>query len=200
MNLPNRLSIYRIILSLVLIIIPYIPSVDRLIWNMPLSNIIMAIIFLIGSITDILDGKIARKKKLITDFGKFLDPLADKILVLTALVILVDLGKVPVWIPVIVLTREFAVSGYRLIASTKSGEVIAASIWGKIKTITQMIAVFLIFLDNYPIFSFMNKELNIYEAIFNGFGSIILIISVIATVFSGWDYLKNMKQILKDPE
>ena len=198
MNLPNKLSILRIILVLILIIIPYIPQLEMLVYGIPLSNLLLAFIFLIGAITDIIDGKIARKRKMITDLGKFLDPLADKILVLSALVILVDLGKVPAWIPIIVLTREFAVSGYRLIASTKDGQVIAASIWGKIKTITQMIAIIFLLIDIYPFFEFINPEMEIFPAIFNGVGSIMLLISVIATIFSGWDYLKNMKDFIKE--
>lgn len=198
MNLPNKLSILRIILVLILIIIPYIPQLEMFVYGIPLSNLLLALIFLIGAITDIIDGKIARKRKMITDLGKFLDPLADKILVLSALVILVDLGKVPAWIPIIVLTREFAVSGYRLIASTKDGQVIAASIWGKIKTITQMIAIIFLLIDIYPFFEFINQEMEIFPAIFNGVGSIMLLISVIATIFSGWDYLKNMKDFIKE--
>lgn len=198
MNLPNKLSILRIILVLILIIIPYIPQLEMFVYGIPLSNLLLAFIFLIGAITDIIDGKIARKRKMITDLGKFLDPLADKILVLSALVILVDLGKVPAWIPIIVLTREFAVSGYRLIASTKDGQVIAASIWGKIKTITQMIAIIFLLIDIYPFFEFINQEMEIFPAIFNGVGSIMLLISVIATIFSGWDYLKNMKDFIKE--
>ena len=198
MNLPNKLSILRIILVLILIIIPYIPQLEMLVYGIPLSNLLLAFIFLIGAITDIIDGKIARKRKMITDLGKFLDPLADKILVLSALVILVDLGKVPAWIPIIVLTREFAVSGYRLIASTKDGQVIAASIWGKIKTITQMIAIIFLLIDIYPFFEFINPEMEIFPAIFNGVGSIMLLISVVATIFSGWDYLKNMKDFIKE--
>ncbi len=198
MNLPNKLSVFRIILSLVLIVIPYIPQLEMLVYGIPLSNLIMAFLFLIGAITDTIDGKIARKQKLITDLGKFLDPLADKILVLAALIILVAEGKVPAWVPVIILTREFAVSGYRLIASTKGGEVVAASIWGKIKTTTQMIAITLLFIDNYPIFSFVNSDIDLFSAILNGVGSIMLMISVIATLFSGWDYLKNMKDFIKE--
>lgn len=198
MNLPNRLSILRILLVVILVIIPYITVFEKLVFNVPLYNILMAIIFVIGAITDMIDGKIARDRKLITDLGKFLDPLADKILVLSALIILVDLGRIPSWIPIVILMREFAVSGYRLIASSKEGEVIAASIWGKIKTITQMIAISFVLVDVHPIFSFLNKDLNIYEAIFNGIGSILLIISVIATMISGWDYLKNMKEYIKE--
>ncbi len=93
----------------------------------------MNLIFIVASITDKLDGYIARSRNQVTTFGKFLDPLADKILVLSALVILVEYGKIPSWIPIIVLAREFIVSGYRLIAVEKDGKVISASIWGKIK-------------------------------------------------------------------
>ena len=107
----------------------------------------MNVIFIIASITDKLDGQIARSRNEITTFGKFLDPLADKILVLSALVILVEYQKIPSWIPIIVLAREFIVSGYRLIAVEKGGKVIAASIWGKLKTVTQMIAIIACFLD-----------------------------------------------------
>lgn len=199
MNLPNKLSIFRIILVIVLVIISYINGLDILVFDLiPLSNLLLALVFLIGALTDMVDGEIARKQHLITDLGKFLDPLADKILVLSALVILVELGKVPSWIPIVVLTREFAVSGYRLIASSKKGEVIAASIWGKIKTVTQMIAIIFLLIDINPMFAFINSEINIYWRIFNGIGSIIMIISVIATIFSGWDYLKNLKDFIKE--
>lgn len=198
MNLPNKLSIFRIILVFILIIVPYIPQLEMLVYGIPLVNLVMAFVFSIGAITDIVDGEIARKHKLVTDLGKFLDPLADKILVLSALIILVSSGKIPVWIPIIVLTREFAVSGYRLIASTKDGQVIPASTWGKVKTITQMIAIIFLLIDTYPIFSFLNSEMNLYLAIFNGIGSVMMIISVIATILSGWHYLKNMKDFIKE--
>ena len=108
----------------------------------------MDVIFIIASITDKLDGYIARSRNQITTFGKFLDPLADKILVLSAMLMLVEMGYLPAWIPIIVLAREFVVSGYRLIAVEKGGKVIAASIWGKIKTATQMIAIILALLDS----------------------------------------------------
>ena len=105
--------------------------------------IIIDSIFIIASITDKLDGYLARKNHQVTAFGKFLDPLADKILVLAAMMMLVEMQKLPAWIPVIVLAREFVVSGYRLIAVEQGGEVIAASKWGKLKTLTQMIAIIL---------------------------------------------------------
>ena len=108
---------------------------------------IINIIFIVASITDKLDGNIARKRNQITDFGKFLDPIADKMLVLSAMLILVERKLLPAWIPIIVLAREFLVSGYRLVTVENNGKVIAASIWGKIKTVTQMIAIILAFVD-----------------------------------------------------
>ena len=127
-------------------IIPYLNLQGEFL-GMPLTYFLMELIFIVASITDKLDGYIARSRNEITTFGKFLDPLADKILVLTAMVLLVELGKIPAWIPVIVLAREFLVSGYRLVAVEKGGKVIAASIWGKLKTVTQMVAIILVMFD-----------------------------------------------------
>ena len=159
----------------------------------------MDLIFIIASITDKLDGYIARKYNLITDFGKFLDPIADKILVLAALVMLTEFGKIPAYIPIIVLSREFLVSGNRLVAA-KDGKVIAASIWGKIKTVTQMVAIILIFFDSYRYFSFVfdHSSMSVAAISFNAITTILLTISVVATIFSGYDYLKNAKDLLKD--
>ena len=200
MNLPNKLTIFRILLVPIMIIIPYL-NIQGEIFSIPISLIIVDFIFIIASITDKLDGSIARKKNLITDFGKFLDPIADKILVLAAMVILVEIQKIPGWIPIIVLFREFLVSGYRLIAAQKGGQVIAASKWGKIKTVTQMIAIIMIFLDKFAFFEFLNTSsrttMNVFQLVFNVLTSIILLISVIATVFSGYDYLKGGKEYLK---
>ena len=129
----------------------------------------MNIVFIIASITDKLDGYIARSRNQVTTFGKFLDPLADKILVLSALVMLVEFGKIPAWIPVIVLSREFIVSGYRLLAVEKGGKVIAASIWGKLKTVTQMIAIILMFVDKYNFFDFVRSTTNEVQALSSSF-------------------------------
>ena len=142
MNLPNKLTIFRIILVPIMVIIPFL-GIDGKIFGIPTEWIIIDLIFIIASITDKLDGYLARKNNQVTTFGKFLDPLADKILVLAAMVMLVEMSKLPAWIPIIVLAREFMVSGYRLIAVEKGGEVIAASKWGKLKTVTQMIAIIL---------------------------------------------------------
>ena len=155
-------------------------------------------IFIIASITDKLDGHIARSRNQITTFGKFLDPLADKILVLTAMVLLVELGKIPAWIPVIVLAREFLVSGYRLIAVEKGGQVIAASIWGKLKTVTQMLAIILIMFDRNNFWDCFRGGLTGVDFAINLVATILLLISVIATIFSGADYMKNGKELFKD--
>ena len=160
--------------------------------------IVMDAIFIIASITDKLDGYIARSRNQVTTFGKFLDPLADKILVLAAMVILVEAGKIPAWIPIIVLAREFLVSGYRLVAVEKGGKVIAASIWGKLKTVTQMLALILVFIDTNRFFEFAFNSLTGYELVLNICSSVLLLISVIATIFSGYDYLKNGKDLFKD--
>ena len=140
MNLPNKLTIFRIILVPIMVIIPLL-KIEGSYLGIPITYLIIDLIFIIASITDKLDGNIARKRNQITNFGKFLDPIADKILVLSAMIMLVELGRIPGWIPIIVLFREFVVSGYRLIEATDGGKVIAASKWGKIKTVTQMIAV-----------------------------------------------------------
>ena len=161
----------------------------------------MNIIFVIASITDKLDGSIARSRNLVTNFGKFLDPIADKILVLAAMLILVEKQLLPAWIPIIVLTREFVVSAYRLIAVEQGGKVIAASIWGKLKTVTQMIAIFLAFINingTNSFFAFAKGGMTTIEIIVNFITTIMMLISVIATIFSGWDYIKEGKDLFKD--
>lgn len=198
MNLPNKLTIFRIILVPIMIIIPFL-GIQGEIFNIPITCIIIDLIFIIASITDQLDGHIARSRNQITTFGKFLDPIADKVLVVTAMIMLVEMGRLPAWIPTIVVFREFIVSGYRLIAVQSDGKVIAASIWGKIKTVTQMIAIILAFIDiNKYGAIFTTKELTAFSFALNLTTTIIMTISVIATIFSGWDYIKNGKDLLKD--
>ena len=135
MNLPNKLTIFRIILVPIMVIIPFL-GIDGRVAGIPIEWLIIDVVFIIASLTDKLDGYLARKNNQVTAFGKFLDPLADKILVLAAMMMLVEMQKLPAWIPIIVLAREFMVSGYRLIAVEKGGEVIAASKWGKLKNST----------------------------------------------------------------
>ncbi len=197
MNLANKLTIFRIILVPIMVIIPFLGIQGELI-GIPNTYWIINIIFIVASITDKLDGYIARSRNQVTTFGKFLDPLADKILVLAAMIILVEMAKLPAWIPIIVVVREFMVSGYRLIAVEKGGKVIAASVWGKLKTVTQMIAIILAFIDVNAFGAFLFKSLTGAELVLNIIATTIMFISVIATIFSGWDYLKNGKDLLKD--
>ena len=197
MNLANKLTIFRIILVPIMAIIPYL-NLQGDFMGLPLTYFWMLLIFIVASITDKLDGYIARSRNQVTTFGKFLDPLADKILVLAAMVLLVELRKIPAWIPVIVLAREFLVSGYRLIAVEKGGQVIAASIWGKLKTVTQMIAIILIMFDRNNFWDCFRGGLNGVDFAINLVATILLLISVIATIFSGADYMKNGKELFKD--
>ncbi len=197
MNLPNKLTIFRIILVLIMVVVSLL-NIEGTFLNIPITYWIINLIFIIASYTDHLDGKIARKNNLVTTFGKFADPLADKILVLAAMLILVEYGKLPSWIPIIVLAREFMVSGYRLIAVEKGGEVIAANIWGKLKTVTQMIAIVLSFLDVNNFAQFLTIKLTGYNLIINILSTVFMFVSVIATIFSGWTYMKNGKKLFKD--
>jgi CDP-diacylglycerol--glycerol-3-phosphate 3-phosphatidyltransferase len=198
MNLANKLTIFRIILVPIMIIVTFF-NIPGEFLGTPTVSWILNLIFIIASITDKLDGYIARSRNQVTTFGKFLDPIADKILVITAMIILVEMGKLPAWIPTIVVFREFIVSGYRLIAVEKGGKVIAASIWGKLKTVTQMIAIILAFIDNNSFGAiFTNSLTGGYEIAINSLTTLMMIVSVIATIFSGIDYLKGGKELLKD--
>ena len=197
MNLPNKLTIFRIILVPIMVSIPFL-GLDERVAGIPISWIIIDIIFIIASITDKLDGYLARKNNQITVFGKFLDPLADKILVLSAMIMLVEMSKLPAWIPIIVLAREFMVSGYRLVAVEKGGTVISASKWGKLKTVTQMIAIILAFLDLNSFGDCFTGVLQGGDLILNLVVTIMMIIQVIATIFSGYDYMKGAKKLMKD--
>ena len=213
MNTPNKLTVFRILLVPLMVIIylisTYIPGEFL---GIPMYAIILDIIFIIGSITDKIDGYLARKNNQITTFGKFLDPIADKILVISAMIILVEMGIIGAWIPIIIITREFVVSGYRLIAVEKKGNVIAANKWGKIKTVTQMIAVILAFLDKFGFGKFIFRVDSTAESYYSSAGifmtmpqyiiniamTVFMVICVIATIFSGYEYLKGGKDLLKD--
>lgn len=197
MNLANKLTIFRIILVPLMVIIPFF-GIKGEILGIPITYLIIDLIFIIASITDKLDGYIARSRNQVTTFGKFLDPLADKILVLTAMIMLVEMNKLPAWIPVIVLSREFIVSGYRLIAVEKGGKVIAASIWGKLKTVTQMIAIILAFIDVNSFGACFSGKLSGFAFALNLIVTVMMIIQTIATIFSGYEYLKDGKDLLKD--
>lgn len=199
MNLPNKLTIFRILLVPIMVIIPFL-GLDKIYTNsiIPITWIVIEVIFIIASITDKLDGYLARSKNQVTTFGKFLDPIADKILVLAAMMMLVEANRLPAWIPIIVLFREFIVSGYRLVAVENDGNVIAASIWGKLKTVTQMCALIAALVDMNSYGAFIAGNLNGFPLVLNICGSVLMTISVIATIFSGWDYVKNGKDLLKN--
>ena len=190
MNLPNKLTIFRIILVPIMVIITF--------FNIDIKWILVDVIFIIASITDKLDGYIARSRNQITTFGKFLDPIADKILVLAAMLILVEAARLPAWIPIIVLFREFIVSGYRLVAVEKGGKVVAASVWGKLKTVTQMLAILLAFLDSNAFGACFTGSLSGFSFVYNLIVTILMIVSVIATIFSGADYIVKGKDLFKE--
>ena len=196
MNLANKLTIFRIILVPIMVIIPFL-GINGEFLGVPIIWFIIDAIFIVASITDKLDGYIPRKRNEITTFGKFADPLADKILVLAAMIMLVEAMKLPAWIPIIVVAREFIVSGYRLIAVEKGGKVIAASFWGKLKTATQMIAIILAFIDINSFGAIFTGNLQGFAFSLNLLTTGLMIISTIATIFSGYDYLKNGKELFQ---
>ena len=177
MNLPNKLTVMRVIL------IPFF--VAALLYENGSSQtmrIVANVIFIVASLTDLFDGKIARKYNLVTNFGKFMDPLADKLLVCSALICLIQLGQLPAWVVIIIISREFIISGFRLVAAD-NGIVIAASYWGKFKTTFQMIAVILM-IFNIPALATVTM--------------IMLVIAVVLTVISLVDYVaKNMEVLTK---
>lgn len=175
MNLPNKLTMFRVILIpfFVVFLLVDITSVDK--W-------IALAIFIVASLTDLLDGKIARKYNLVTNFGKFMDPLADKLLVCSALICLVALERIPAWMVIVIIAREFIISGFRLVASD-NGVVIAASYWGKFKTTFQIIMICLMIAD--------------LEAL-QLLTMIVTWVAVILTVVSLVDYLVKNKDVMKD--
>lgn len=190
MNLPNKLTIFRIILVPIMAIIPF--------FNFDIKWIVIDVIFILASITDKLDGYIARSKNQITTFGKFLDPIADKILVLAAMLILVEDNRLPAIIPIIVLFREFIVSGYRLVAVEKGGKVIPASVWGKLKTVTQMLALILAFVDQNGFAQCFMGGLTGLAWWYNFITTILMSVSVVAAVLSGIDYIAKGKDLFKE--
>lgn len=197
MNLPNKLTIFRIILVPIMVIIPFL-GIQGDFLTIPIEYWMIELIFIIASLTDKLDGYLARKNNQVTTFGKFLDPLADKILVLAAMILLVEMAKLPAWIPIIVLAREFLVSGYRLIAVEKGGKVIAASNWGKLKTVTQMIAIILALVDLHSFGECFTGNLQGGAFILNVTVTIMMLVQTVATIFSGIDYMKGAKDLIKD--
>ena len=195
MNLPNNITIARILLVPIMMLMPYIGITAKTSFGLPIVNIIILIIFLVASFTDYLDGHIARRRNIVTNFGKFLDPIADKLLVLAALVMLVEAKIIPGWIPIIIAAREFMVSAIRMLVATE-GKVIAASKLGKIKTVTQMVAISLAFLDTNYFMSFVCGALTGFALILNILMSVAMILAVIATIWSGVDYFMKSKDVV----
>ncbi|MCM3732096.1 CDP-diacylglycerol--glycerol-3-phosphate 3-phosphatidyltransferase [Fictibacillus nanhaiensis] len=189
MNLPNKITVSRIFLIPVFMII-LLGGFDWGSWKMageelPVTHFVAALIFIIASCTDWVDGYYARKYHLVTNLGKFLDPLADKLLVSAAFIALVELGAAPAWMIIIILSREFAVTGIRAVAAAEDGEVIAASQMGKIKTWIQIIAISALLLHNLP-FAWVGFP----------FATISLWLATFITLYSGWEYFVNSKHIL----
>ncbi|ABR33397.1 MULTISPECIES: CDP-diacylglycerol--glycerol-3-phosphate 3-phosphatidyltransferase [Clostridium] len=190
MNLANKLTLIRIFLVPVFLVFIAVKDI-------PYGSFIATFIFILASLTDKLDGYIARSRNQITNFGKFMDPLADKLLVTAALISLVDLQVVPGWAAVVIIAREFAVSGLRSIAAAQ-GRVIAASWWGKIKTVIQIIAIILLLLKVNIHDARLLKIFVIDNYYLKGFFKfapmIMLMIAVIVTLLSGYDYFKKNKE------
>lgn len=178
MNLPNKLTILRVILIIPFVLCMLLPGVGTA------GKYAAVVIFIVASLTDMLDGKIARKNNLVTNFGKFMDPLADKLLVCAAMICLTANGKLAAWIVIVIISREFIISGFRLVASD-NGVVIAASYWGKFKTTFQMIMIVMLILD------FDNDIYRICT-------TIITYIAVALTIISLIDYLAKNKEVLKE--
>lgn len=189
LNLPNKLTVLRIFLIPVFIIVAVVPmdwgTINALHTTLPVTQLVAAVIFAVASITDWLDGKIARSQGLVTNFGKFADPLADKMLVMTAFIVLVGQGKAASWIIAIIVCRELAVTGLRLLL-VEDGEVMAAAWPGKIKTATQMLAIIFLLINNLP-----------FSAIGFPFDQIMLYICLIFTVYSGVDYFVKNAHVFK---
>ena len=178
MNLPNKLTLFRVVLIPFFVFFLLAPYFEGY------GNYIAVAIFIVASITDFLDGKIARKYNLVTNFGKFMDPLADKLLVCSALICLIQLELIPAWVVIIIIAREFIISGFRLVASD-NGVVIAASYWGKFKTAFQMLTVIVLIL-------------NIPNKVFTILGTALIYVSLAHTVISLIDYIAKNKDVLKD--
>ena len=187
MNLPNKLTVMRMIL------VPFV--VAALLYPFPHHYLVALLLFAAASYTDHLDGKIARRDNLVTDFGKFMDPLADKVMVLSAMVCLVSLGFADVWIVVLMLAREFMVTSIRLVAVDK-GRVIAANIWGKVKTVTQIIAILGVLLLQY-LLELLPLPAGC-EVIFGMTGDILLAVAAFFTVVSGLVYLRQNWDVIRE--
>ncbi|MDO4262462.1 MAG: CDP-diacylglycerol--glycerol-3-phosphate 3-phosphatidyltransferase, partial [Eubacteriales bacterium] len=187
MNLPNKLTLFRVILIVPFVIL-LLGGFHQWAWftavfggAMEYMDAAAAAIFILASLTDLLDGKIARKYNLVTDFGKFMDPLADKLLVCAAMICLIEMGRLQAWIVIVIISREFIISGFRLVASD-NGVVIAASYWGKFKTTFQMLMIIVLILDLGGVFVLIGEALTW--------------IALVLTIVSLADYLVKNRQVI----
>lgn len=191
MNLPNQLTVFRIILIPVFMLLLSVPfdwgTITVLGATLPVVHLVAAIVFIVASLTDFLDGQIARRQKLVTNFGKFADPLADKFLVMTALIFFVELNWVSAWVVSIIVIRELAITGLRTLIVENDGQVLAAAMPGKIKTMSQMIAITFFLLHNMG-----------FAMIGLPFAEIMMWIALIATIYSGVDYFYQNRRVFND--
>ncbi len=175
MNLPNKLTVLRVIM------VPFFVFFMLTDVGGPANKWIALVLFCVASLTDMLDGKIARKYNLVTNFGKFMDPLADKLLVCSAMICMIEMGKLPAWIVIVIIAREFIISGFRLVASD-NGIVIAASYWGKFKTVFQMAMIIVLIAD--------------FGGVFDVIAQILIWVALALTIISLIDYIAKNKQVL----
>ena len=175
MNLPNKLTVLRVIM------VPFFVFFMLTDVGGPANKSIALILFCVASLTDMLDGKIARKYNLVTNFGKFMDPLADKLLVCSAMICMIEMGKLPAWIVIVIIAREFIISGFRLVASD-NGIVIAASYWGKFKTVFQMAMIIVLIAD--------------FGGVFDIIAQVLIWIALALTIISLIDYVVKNKEVL----
>lgn len=187
MNLPNKLTIFRVLLIPFFVISLYV----NVLTGADIWRYIALVIFAVASLTDLADGKIARKYNLVTNFGKFMDPLADKLLVSAALICFIEMGLLPAWFVLIIISREFIISGFRLVAAD-DGIVIAASMWGKVKTTFQMIMIVLLLLPGKWLIGTMDLLFVVRE--------LVKWIALILTIISLVDYIIQNKNIMADGE
>jgi CDP-diacylglycerol--glycerol-3-phosphate 3-phosphatidyltransferase len=191
MNLPNKLTVFRIILIPVFMVLLAVPM-DWGTWHvagatLPVTHFVAALVFILASLTDFLDGQIARRAHLVTNFGKFADPLADKLLVMTALIFFVGFDWVPAWIVSVIVIRELAVTGLRTLIVENNGKVLAAAMPGKIKTFSQMIAIIFFLLHDFG-----------FAALHIPFATIMIWVALIFTIYSGVDYFYQNRSVFSD--
>jgi len=190
MNTPNKLTVLRILMIPLFLLVLSLPlsfgELHLFQAKLPLVRLIAAVIFILAAITDWLDGYLARKMNLVTNFGKFADPLADKMLVMSAFIVLVAMGEVPSWVVAVIVMRELAVTGLRLVL-VEQGEVLAADFFGKVKTVTQMLAIIFLLIGNLP-FSVINFPMD----------RIFIYVALFFTVYSGIDYFWKNRSVFFD--